>query len=173
MLDESRPTFTWKNFSSVLSVVSTIVSGIIFARFPTVECITNGANGCSFLLWCHSCSKKVPVDKSGGKGRFSLSFLSSRVNDIRRKLYMVGTYSTVWKGAKRMPNIRVETTLSLFQLLKMEENENKLVRLEHWLQQNIGQTNIQVTNKLKNLVFEEYCYKTKLSGWVTHCTDAS
>ena len=30
--------------------------------------------------------------KSGGKSQFSLSFLSPTVNDIRRKLHMVGTY---------------------------------------------------------------------------------
>ena len=33
--------------------------------------------------------------KSGGKSQFSLSFFSSTVNDVRRKLYMVGIYSTV------------------------------------------------------------------------------
>ena len=64
--------------------------------------------------------KKVPVEKesvletkctkSGGKIRFSLSFLSPRVNDIRRKLYMVGTYSTAEKLAKRMPDATVKTT---------------------------------------------------------------
>ena len=31
-------------------------------------------------------------------------------NDVRRKLYMVGTYSTVEKRAKRMPDTTVETT---------------------------------------------------------------
>ena len=40
--------------------------------------------------------------KSGGKSQISLSFLSSTVNDIRKKLYMVGTYSTVEKWAKRI-----------------------------------------------------------------------
>ena len=38
------------------------------------------------------------------------SLLSSADNDIRRKLYMFGTYSTVEKGAKRMPDPAVETT---------------------------------------------------------------
>ena len=63
-------------------VVSTVVSGILFARFPTVECISKGR---CFLLGHHSCTK------SGGKSRFSLLFLS----DIRRKLYTVGTHSTI------------------------------------------------------------------------------
>ena len=36
---------------------------------------------------------------------------SSTVNDVRRKLYMVGIYSTVGKRAKRMPDNTVETTL--------------------------------------------------------------
>ena len=39
------------------------------------------------------------------------SLLSSAVNDIRRKIYMVGTYSTVGKQAKRMPDPTVETTI--------------------------------------------------------------
>ena len=39
---------------------------------------------------------------------FSLIF-SSTVNDVRRKLYMVGIYLTVGKQAKRMPDTTVET----------------------------------------------------------------
>ena len=31
-------------------------------------------------------------------------------NDVRRKLYMVGTYSTVEKQAKRVPDPTVKTT---------------------------------------------------------------
>ena len=57
-------------------VVSTVGSGILFARFSTVE-----------------------------------------FNDIRRKLYMVGTYSTVGKRAKRMPDPTVETTLKCAKVL--------------------------------------------------------
>ena len=60
--------------------------------------------------------KKVPVEKKSELSRggatflaFSLSFLSSRVDDNRNKLYMVGTYSTVEKRAKRMPDATVET----------------------------------------------------------------
>ena len=41
-------------------VVTTVMSGVIFAHFPTVECIPTT---CSFLLWRHKCSKKVPVEK--------------------------------------------------------------------------------------------------------------
>ena len=41
-------------------------------------------------------------------------FLSPTVNDIRRKLYMVGTYSTVGKRAKRMPDTTVENTTITF-----------------------------------------------------------
>ena len=48
--------------------------------------------------------------KSGAKSGFSLSFLASTVNDITRKLYMVGIHLTVEKRAKRMPDILVETT---------------------------------------------------------------
>ena len=50
--------------------------------------------------------------KSSAKSRFSLSFLASTVNDVTRKLYMVGIHSTVEKRAKRMPDILVETALS-------------------------------------------------------------
>ena len=42
---------------------------------------------------------------------FSLWLLSSTVNDMKRKLYMVGIHSTVEKWAKRMPNTSVETTI--------------------------------------------------------------
>ena len=38
--------------------------------------------------------------KSGGKSWFSLSFLYSTVNDVRRKLYTVGIHATVGKRAK-------------------------------------------------------------------------
>ena len=48
--------------------------------------------------------------KSGGKIRFSLSFLSSTVNDVRRKLYMVIIHSTVGNRAKQEPDTTVETT---------------------------------------------------------------
>ena len=48
--------------------------------------------------------------KRGSKSQLSLSFLSFTVNDVTRKLYMVGTHSTVEKRAKRMPDITVETT---------------------------------------------------------------
>ena len=55
-------------------------------------------------------SFSVTYTKSGGKSQFFLSSLSSTVNDIRRKPYMVGTYLTVGKQAKRMPDATVETT---------------------------------------------------------------
>ena len=48
--------------------------------------------------------------KRGGKSRFSLSFLFHTVNDVRRKLYTVETYSTVEKRAKIMLDPTVETT---------------------------------------------------------------
>ena len=51
--------------------------------------------------------------KSGGKSRLSLSFLSYTVNDVRRKLYMVGIQLAVGKRARRMPDTTVETTLQL------------------------------------------------------------
>ena len=41
-------------------VVLTVVSGILFAHFSKVKCINKA---CSFLLWSHSCSKKVSVKK--------------------------------------------------------------------------------------------------------------
>ena len=46
----------------------------------------------TFYLWLHSCSEKF---------RLSLSFLASTVNDVTRKLYMVGIRSTVEKRAKK------------------------------------------------------------------------
>ena len=49
--------------------------------------------------------------KSGGKSQFSLSFISYTVNDVRRKLYMVGIQPNVEKRAKRMPDTTVETNL--------------------------------------------------------------
>ena len=45
--------------------------------------------------------KNVPVEKENKLSRVG-------VNDIRRKLYMVGTYTTVEKRAKRMPDNKVE-----------------------------------------------------------------
>ena len=106
-----------------------------FARCSIVKCI-------SFLfLWRHSCCKKVPVEKeselsrggaitfltlfhqnhiytkSSGKSRFSLSFLSSTVIDIRRKPYMVRIHLTIEKRAKRMPDFTVKTTF--FQVIKL------------------------------------------------------
>ena len=44
----------------------------------------------------------------------SLIFLSSTVNDVRRKLNMVGIHVTVGKRAKRMPDTTVETTGTAF-----------------------------------------------------------
>ena len=62
----------------------------------------------------YECKTQRPTcTKSGGKSPFSLPFLSSTVNDSRRKLYMVGTHSTVEKRAKRMPDPTVETTASV------------------------------------------------------------
>ena len=49
--------------------------------------------------------------KSGGKNRFSLSFLSSTVNDVRRKSYTVIIHPTVGKRTKRMPDTTVKTTV--------------------------------------------------------------
>ena len=56
-------------------------------------------------------NKKVKCIKSGGKSRFSLTFLTSTVNDVRRKLYTDGIHLTVGKQAKRMPNTTVKTTI--------------------------------------------------------------
>ena len=52
--------------------------------------------------------KKVPVEKESELSRGGA--LSPTVNDIRRKLYMVGTYQTVGKRAKRMPDASSGTT---------------------------------------------------------------
>ena len=65
-------------------VVSTVVSGILFARFPTV--------------------------KSGGKSHFLFHFFLLQFNDVRRKLYTVRIHSTVGKRSKGMPDTTVETT---------------------------------------------------------------
>ena len=86
-----------------------------FAHFSTVKCVTT----ISFLFfWRHSCCKKVPVEKEselsrGGAITFHALFHKNHIhflNDIRRKLYMVRTHSTVEKWAKRMPYPTVETT---------------------------------------------------------------
>ena len=60
--------------------------------------------------------------KSGGKSLFSLSFLFSTTNDVRRralrrKLYTVGIQSTLEKRAKRMPETTVETTTFKVQII--------------------------------------------------------
>ena len=47
-------------------VVSTVASAVLFARFPTVDCITKVS---SFLQRRHSCSKKVPVEKKNELSR--------------------------------------------------------------------------------------------------------
>ena len=41
---------------------------------------------------------------------FSLLFLASTINDVRRKLHMVEIHWTVGKRAKRIPDATVETT---------------------------------------------------------------
>ena len=43
------------------------------------------------------------------KSGFSLLFLASTVNDLRRKLHMVKIHLTVGKRAKRMPDATVQT----------------------------------------------------------------
>ena len=48
---------------------------------------------------------------------FLLQFMT--VNDIRGKLYMVGTYSTVEKRAKRMADPTVENTFFVASFLKI------------------------------------------------------
>ena len=60
--------------------------------------------------------------KSGGKSQYSLSFLSSSVNDVRRKVYTVGTHSTVGKRAKRMTDPTVETKIWLRLLTFCKQN---------------------------------------------------
>ena len=52
----------------------------------------------------------IKCTKSGGNIWLSFLFFSSTVNDVRRKLHMVGIHLTVGKRAKRMPDITVETT---------------------------------------------------------------
>ena len=48
------------------SVVSTILFSSHFSHIPTVEPITKGL---AFYLWCHSCSKKVPVETESSLSR--------------------------------------------------------------------------------------------------------
>ena len=55
----------------------------------------------------------------------SLIFLSSKVNDVRRKLYMVRIHLTVGKQAKRMPDTTVETTRNEQQKLSSYQNWNR------------------------------------------------
>ena len=64
-----------------------VASGILFARFPSVECISNNSS--------------------------LLVFIASTVNDVRRKLHMVKTHLTVRKRARRMPDATVEATKGL------------------------------------------------------------
>ena len=95
---------------TITIIVSTVVSGILFARFPTVKCISKG---CSFHIhWQqHNMSRSCDLCiKSGRKSQFSLSFCASSGNDVRRKLYTVGIHSTVEKRSKGMPDTTVETT---------------------------------------------------------------
>ena len=77
----------WNVF--VFSVVSTVVSVILFARFPTVECISKV---CSFLLWRHNCSKKVPVEKESKLSRGVGLLLSSH---SFAKITFIGN-NTLW-----------------------------------------------------------------------------
>ena len=66
--------------------------------------------------------------KSGGKSQLSLSFLASIVNDVRRKLYAVGTHSTVEKRAKRMQDITVETT-AIFIFFNLKTKTAKIFQI--------------------------------------------
>ena len=77
---------------TVLLVVWTVsVSGIRFAHFHTVKCISRH---CSFLLWRHSCSKKVPVEMEsslslGWAITFLALFLQSYINWQQHALRVV------------------------------------------------------------------------------------
>ena len=67
-------------------VVSTVVSGILFACFSTVDCINTA---CSFLLWRHSCSKKFQLSRKVHFLRVGLLLSSHSFT----KIYIVGIHS--------------------------------------------------------------------------------
>ena len=52
--------------------------------------------------------------KSGGKSRFSLSFLDSIVNDITRKLYTVGIHLTIENEQKERQILQSRLLMHLF-----------------------------------------------------------
>ena len=86
----------------VLSIVSTIIYGILFARFCIVE---HGTTISSFL--CHIVTLAPPIETGLS---FSTGTFLSNYDVIKRKLLCSLTGSTIWKQAKRTPDIIVENT---------------------------------------------------------------
>ena len=103
-----------------LLVVSNLESGILFARFPTVECINNSCNFLSITSWLF---RKVPVEKEsslsmGGTITFLTLFPQNYIHLQQHNMSRsCDPYSTVGKRAKRMLDATVETTLFLQSLL--------------------------------------------------------
>ena len=80
------------------ALVSTAASGILFARFPRVECISTI---CSFLM--------TSLTVEARNKRESAAF-NAFYDVINRKPDLLVTRSTLRKRAKRMPDATVETT---------------------------------------------------------------
>ena len=113
--------FHWKNINifqipsfwalfqgfGVAAVVSTVVSGVLFACFSTVDCINKAW---SFLLWCHSCSKKVPVELESSLSRGgAITFLA-----LFSKITFIGN-NTLWVDS-------AAGTVIVKELMKSEES---------------------------------------------------
>ena len=70
--------------------------------------INNLCHDCFYWLWLRTSEMYLVWNKL--REALSLLFFASIVNDVRRKPQGVGIQSTVEKRAKRMPDIKVETT---------------------------------------------------------------
>ena len=98
-------------------VVSTVVSGILFVRFPTVECISTIY---SFFLTSLTVEARNKRESAALNAYFISNTLSSRLQHthfsrqifdiIKKKALNLGIHSTVGKRAKIMPDTTVETT---------------------------------------------------------------
>ena len=89
-------------FYVFFGVVTTVVSGILFARFPTVDCIP-------------TIYRQSPV-KSPDIKLTHCAVVSNTLDVIRKESQFKLIHSTVGKQAKRMPDTTVETTFGVKKL---------------------------------------------------------
>ena len=75
-------------------VVSTVLSGILFARFSPVKCISKG---CSFLLWRHSCLKKVPVETESSLYRGGANLLCGNWKFLKQQMTEENTFENFFQ----------------------------------------------------------------------------